>query len=67
MWSKALAAAGIDCQVKEHFAFWNNKVPCLQADLWVERTHLQRASNILAHNSPNEAPVANRNREKVIH
>jgi hypothetical protein len=67
LWSKALAAAGIECTVKEHFAFWNNKVPCLQADLWVERDKLERASDVLAHNSPETPLPANPNRQKTIH
>ena len=67
VWCKALAAAGIECQVKEHFAFWNNKVPCMQADLWVDRNNLQRASDVLALNSPKNDSAPNRNRERVIH
>jgi hypothetical protein len=65
LWSKALVAAGIECQVKEHFAFWNNKVPCMQVDLWVDRENLQRASDVLAHNSPKcPGPPP---RERTIH
>jgi hypothetical protein len=66
LWGKALLAAGIECLVKEHFAFWNNKVPCLQADLWVERDNLQRAADILANNSPKGPFPPSRNRGETI-
>jgi hypothetical protein len=46
-WRDALNAAGIECEVGECLATWLSSGPRTESDLWVRRTHLERAREVL--------------------
>lgn len=46
-WRAALEAEGIECQVGEELTVWVDNVVRQQADVWVHRTNVQRAREVL--------------------
>lgn len=46
-WRDALEAEGIECQMGEGLTVWIDNRSAAQADVWVHRTNVQRAQEVL--------------------